>query len=265
MKKFLAFAAVLCCISCVAFAACGEVTSVEEISIVKPVSTEIRAGDTFSLDYVTVPEEAAESVKVNWEISDSRRLSYKNGEFTALTCGTVTVTARVKGNVAYDEIVLNVTAPTGFKESSGTGYTLVYPSSWIQSQLGAVRTWTASNGTTNMNITTEQLNATYMTAPASSFQAAYETTYSLMGYTVNFTEPVKVERSKYLGVRRVRVTSVYSLTALGMTSNIHQTQMIINNEDVNLSCVLTVTFREENFDESAMELQEKIFSLFMTT
>lgn len=264
MKRFVAFAALICCIlSCMAVAACGETTHIDEISIVQPSTTQIMAGETFKLDYVTIPEEAAQSIKVNWQISDSKRLSYKNGEFTALTCGTVKVTAKVKGNEATDEIEFKVIAPSGFKEYSQTGYSLVYPSDWRETTMGSVRQWVASNGTTNMNITTESLNATYMKASAKAFQTAYETQYALMGYTVQFTQPVKVEKAKYLGVTRVQVTSIYTLVAGGSTANIHQTQMIINNSDANLSCVLTVTFREENFDNSALQLQNTIFSQFM--
>ena len=264
MKKIFAFiAAAMLCITCVAFTACGETVTIEEISIVAPASTEIKAGETFVLDYVTVPEETSESIKVDWEISDARRLSYENGEFTALTCGTVKVTASVKGSEATDEIELKVIAPEGYSEYSNTGYKLVYPSSWTSSAVGKVYTWTASNGTTSMNITTEDLNASYFTAPASSYQAVIESTYGLMGYTVNFVQPVTVKKSKYLGVERVQVNYIYTLTVAGSTATIHQTQMIINNSDTNLSCVLTVTFREENFNADAQQLQEMIFSQFM--
>ena len=264
MKKFLTFAIILCCIiTCTAFTACGKSVHIDEINIVEPASTEIRAGEKFTLDFVTLPEEAAESVKVKWDISDSRRLSYKNGEFTALTCGTVKVTVSAKGNTATDEIELRVIAPAGFEEYSNTGYSLVYPSSWKSSTVGAVRQWTASNGTTNMNITTESLNPTYMKASASAFQTAFETNFALMGYTVNFTQPVKVEKGKYLGVTRVQVTSIYTLTVGSRTSSIHQTQMIFNNESAGLSCVLTVTFHEENFDDLAVQMQNTIFSQFM--
>ena len=266
MKKFLVIAMMLCCISCVAFTACGkeeEVVPIEEISIVEPASTQIRAGEKFSLSFTTVPVEAAEKINVNWEISDSKRLSYENGEFTALTCGTVKVTARVKGNEATDEIELKVIAPQGYTQYSKTGYSLVYPSSWTYNALGNINTWTASNGTTNMNIATEELNKTYMTASANNFQTLYETTYSLLGYTVNFTQPVKLERSNYLGVERVLVTSVYSLTAAGSTMNIHQNQLIFNNSDANLSCVLTVTYRAEDYNAAATQLENTVFSQFM--
>ena len=266
MKKFLALAALLCCISCVAFTACGkeeEIIPIEEISIVAPSSTEIRAGEKFSLGFTTVPEEAAEKVHVNWKISDSKRLSYENGEFTALTCGTVKVSAHVKGNEATDEIEIKVIAPRGYTQYSKTGYSLVYPSSWTYSALGNIDTWTASNGTTNMNVTTEALNKAYMTATASAFQASYETMYSLMGYTVNFTQPVKVEKGNYLGVDRVQVTSVYTLTVAGSTMNVHQTQLIFNNSNANLSCVLTVTYHVEDYDAAATQLEKTVFSQFM--
>ena len=266
MKKVLALTALLCCIiSGVAFSACGDsgTVPIDEISIVAPSSTSIRAGETFTLGYTTVPEEAAESIKVNWEISDSRRLSYKNGEFTALTCGTVKVTARVKGNEAYDEIELKVIAPAGFNSYSGNGYSLVYPSNWSASTVGTVRSWSAATGFPNMNVVTEMLNPSYMTASASTFQSTYESTYTLMGFTVNFTQPVTVEKSKYLGVERVKVTSAYSLYSSGTTTNIRQIQLIFNNSDKNLSCVLTLTFKEIYYGNSAVQLQDTIFSQFM--
>ena len=263
MKKLLAFiAAVMLCIPCVALASCGE-TPIDEISIVAPASTEISAGETFTLEYKTVPEEAAEKIKVNWKISDMTKLSYKNGEFTALTCGTVKVTASVKGSEATDEIKLKVKAPKGFSEYSDTGYQLVYPSSWTPSTLGKVQMWSTASGYPNMNIVTETLNAAYFSSPASAYQTKIETTYSLMGYTVNFTKPVTVKKSKYLGVERVQVDFLYTLTAAGSTTSIHQTQMIFNNAKVNLSCVLTITYRAEDFNAAAEKLQETLFSQFM--
>ena len=267
MKKFFAIAALLCCLSCVALTACGEeenIIPIEEISIVQPASTEIRAGEKFTLGFTTVPAEAAEEVHVNWEISNSQRLSYENGEFTALTCGTVKVTASVKGNEATDEIELKVIPPQGYTQYSKTGYSLIYPSNWTYNALGNIDTWNANDGTTtNMNMTTEPLNKTYMTASGSIFQASYETMYSLMGYTVNFTQPVKAEKSNYLGVDRVQVTAVYTLTVGGTSMNIHQTQMIFNNSDVNLSCVLTVTYRAEDYNDAATQLEKTVFSQFM--
>ena len=264
MKKFfaLAFTLLLCFTTCMAVAACEKI-EIEEISIVAPASTSIKAGETFMLEYTTVPEEAAEKIKVKWEISDETKLSYEDGEFTALTCGTVKVTASVKGNDATDEIELKVTAPEGFKEYSSTGYQLVYPSTWKSSTQGKLQTWTAANNTTNMNISTEELKASYFTAPASSYQAVIESTYGLMGFTVNFTQPVKVTKGKYLGVERVQVDYKYTLTAGSITTSIHQTQLIINNADANLSCVLTVTFQEKDFNEAAALLQDTIFSQFM--
>lgn len=263
MKKIIALAsALVLCIACVSLAACGEEkVSVDEISIVAPAATEYKAGETFTLDYITVPESAAEKVKVNWEISDSRRLSYNDGKFTALTCGTVKVTASVKGCEATDEIELKVTAPEGFKEYSGTGYSLVFPSNWNKTTVMGITTWTAGNGTTNMNITTEELNQNYFSASASAFQTVIETAYALMG--VNFTKPVTIEKSTYLGVERIQVNYEYSLTMAGITTSLRQTQMIFNNSDANLSCVLTVTFQAKDFDEEAQKLQEKIFSQFM--
>ena len=264
MKKFFAFiAAAMLCISCLIFASCG--TPVEEISIVAPDSTEIRAGETFTLEYTTVPEEAAEKAKVKWQISDSTKLSYKNGEFTALTCGKVKVTATVKGSDATDEIELKVKAPKGFTAYSDTGYKVVYPSSWTPSTLGKIQMWSAANGTPNMNITTETLNAAYFSSPASAFQTKIETTYLLMGYTVNFTKPVTVKKSKYLGVERVQVDYFYSLTAGGSSESFHQTQMIFNNAKFNLSCLLTFTYHAENFNEAAEKLQGTVFNQFMPT
>ena len=264
MKKFFAFVATaMLCISCLVFASCG--TPVEEISIVAPASTEIRAGETFALEYTTVPEEAAEKAKVQWQISDSTKLSYSKGEFTALTCGKVKVTAKVKGSDATDEIELKVIAPKGFTTYSDTGYKVVYPSSWTASTLGKIQMWSSANGTPNMNIATETLNTSYFTSPASAFQTKIETTYSLMGYTVNFTKPVTVKKSKYLGVERVRVDYIYTLTAQGSTSSLHQTQMIFNNAKVNLSCVLTFTYYTENYNEAAEKLQETVFNQFMPT
>lgn len=268
MKKLLAtfFAFVLCFGTCVALAACdlgGSSVAIEEIHIVAPESTEITAGETFTLEYTVVPESAAEKVKVNWEIDNEQRLSYKKGEFTALTCGTVKVTASVKGNEATDEIELKVTAPDGFKEYSGTGYQLVHPRSWTTSTVMGIRTWTAKNGTTNMNISTEDLNESYFTAPASSFQAVIEGTYGLMGADVKFAEPVTLKKDTYLGMARVRVEYNYSITMLGETLSFRQTQMIINSSDT--SYLLTVTFLVEDFDEAAETLQETIFSQFVVS
>ena len=264
MKKFFAFlfTLVLCFSTCMAVAACEKI-EIEEISIVAPASTSIKAGETFALEFTTVPEEAAEKIKVKWEISDETKLSYKDGEFTALTCGNVKVKANVKGNEATDEIELKVTAPEGFKEYSSTGYRLVYPSKWTASKQGKLQTWTSSKETTNMNVSTEELNTSYFTAPASSFQSVIESTYGLMNITVNFKQPVTVKKDKYLGIERVRVDYLYTLTAAGTMMTIHQTQMIINNADADLSCILTVTFQERDFNEAAEELQDTIFSQFM--
>ena len=266
MKKVFAFilTAFLAIASCAVMSACKEDTvSVEEIKIVATEAKEYKAGETFTLSYTTVPEDAAEKITVNWNISDSQKLSYKDGSFTALTCGTVKVTASVKGGEATDEIELKVIAPDGFKEYSDTGYKLVYPSSWTSSALGKIQTWTAANGTTSMNVSTEELKESYFTATAASYQSVIETTYSLMGYTVNFTEPVSAKKATYLGVERVQVDYRYTLQISVITTTIHQTQLIINNTDENLSCILTVTFWEENFDEAAAKLQETVFSQFM--
>ena len=263
MKKFLAFiAAVMLCIPCAALVSCGE-TPIDEISIVAPASTEIRAGDTFPLEYTTLPEDAAEKIKVNWKISDSTKLSYKNGEFTALTFGTVKVTASVKGSEATDEITLQVKAPRGYSEYLGTGYQLVYPSSWTPSTTGAVKMWIAADGKTSVNVATETLNAAYFTSPASAYQTAIESSYTLAGYTVNFTKPATIKKSKYLGVERVQVDYLYTLKTSGTTTTLHQTQLIFNNAKANLSCVLTVTYNAEDFNAAAETLQETVFSQFM--
>lgn len=264
MKKWFAVVlmVLLCCITCGAFAACEKV-EIDEIEIVAPALGEVAAGETFKLEYRTVPEEAAEKVKVNWKISDPKRLSYKDGEFTALTCGTVTVTASVKGSSVTDEVNLTITAPAGFSGYSGTGYRLVYPSSWTAGKVGGIQTWTAADGTTNMNVSTEELNTSYFVAAAKSYQTMIESTYDQAGYTVNFIQPVKLTRDKYLGVKRVRVDYEYSLTYMGISSSVHQTQMIFNNANAKLSCVLTVTFALADYDEAAQELQNKIFDQFM--
>lgn len=264
MKKFFAIlVTAILCITCMALAACDKVIPIESISIVQPASTEIRAGESFELAYTTAPEEAAKEIKVNWKIDDTSVLSYKNGKFTALTCGTVKVKATVKGNTATDEIELKVTAPEGFSEYSNTGYKLVRPSNWSQSKVGQIYTWTASNGTTNMNVGTEELNKTYFVASAGSYQSMIETSYGLMGYTVKFDKATTVKKSTYLGVKRVQVTYLYTLTKGSSTMKFHQTQLIFNNSDANLSCVLTVTFLQEDFDEDAAKLQQTIFNQFM--
>lgn len=271
MKKFLAFlfTAVLC-VTCAAFAACKEeedTVSVDEITITAPASTEIKAGDKFSLEYTVLPAEVAESAKVEWEISDRTKLSYANGEFTALTCGNVTVTARVKGNEVYDKIDLKVIAPEGYKEFKGNGYSLVYHTLWNHTTVAGIDTWTSpyyEDGTTaSMNVTTETLNEAYFKAPASFFQSTYEISFGLMGYTVTFDEPVTVEKSTYLGVERLQVNCLYSLTVSGVSTSIHQTQLIFNNKEANLSCVLTVTYGATHFTDSAAKLQETVFSQFM--
>lgn len=266
MKKFIAFAAIFCCIIAgLAFTACGkeEIVYIDDISIVEPSSTSIRVGETFTLDCVILPEEVAEQAKVNWEISDTTKLSYKNGEFTALTFGNVTVKSSVKGNDVYDEITFRVLAPAGYTEYSSTGYQLVYPSNWSYAPVGGIKQWAASGGSPNVNVTTETLNKAYMSASASAFQLTYEMAYQQLGCTVNFKQPVKVEKSNYLGVTRVMVTSLYSVSGPGVSGSVHQTQVIFNNSDANLSCVLTVTFNEGDYDSAAEHLEQTILSQFM--
>ena len=262
MKKLFAFVlTAMLLVTSLALVACGNV-EVSEISIVAS-ATEYCAGEKFQLDYTVVPAEAKEDVKVNYEISDSRRLSYEKGEFTALTFGTVKVKATVKGSDVSDEIELTIKAPNGFKEYSGKGFQAAYPSNWTAAPLGGIQTWTAANGTTNMNVVTEELNETYFTAPASSFQTVIETTYNLMGFTVKFDEPTTVKKDTYLGVKRVRINYLYSLTIAGETTKLHQTQIVMNNEDANLSCVLTVAYRSEDFDAAAELIEERIISQFI--
>ena len=265
MKKLITFALtlVLCCITAAAFSSCEKTVPIDEISIVARGVNEVRAGQTFTLGYKTVPEDAAQKVKVNWEISDPTKLSYKNGEFTALTCGTVKVTASVTGNEATDEIELKVIAPHEYTEFSAKGYRLVYPSSWTPSTVKGVNIWTDKNNTTNMNVTTETLNTNYFTASIDGYKSVIELPYGLLGYKVTFTKPVRVKKSTYLGIQRVQVEYVYSLTELGPTINMHQTLLIFNNDDANLTCVLTMTFRQEDYNAAAVKHQEIVFSQFM--
>ena len=251
----------LCLLPCTLSACGGERVTVEEIKIVAP--EKIRAGDVFRLEYTTVPEEAAEKVRVDWEIGDPRRLSYEDGEFTALTCGKVTVSAHVRGCEAADEIELTVAVPEGFRRYSAEGYAVVYPSGWTSSAAGRVQTWVAPSGSPNMNVTTEALNATYFTAPAASFQTVLESSYGLMGFTVQFTEPTVVKKQTYLGVSRLQVDYRYTLTLMGNTTSLRQTQLIFNNAEADLSCILTVTFEAETFDDAAAELQKTIFDQFL--
>lgn len=264
MKRAIAAAVawLLLLVPCAVLGACGETVAVDSIEIVEPASA-VKAGDVFTLTYRTVPEDAADKIDVDWEIGDERRLSHKGDEFTALTCGTVKVTARVKGGEATDEITLKVAAPEGYREYSAKGYCVVYPSDWTPSKLGAVQTWTAPNGTTNMNVATETLNKTYFSAPAASFQTLIESTYGLLGYTVQFTRPVTVKKEKYLGVDRVRVEYSYSLTLQGVTSNLCQSQLIFNNEEANLSCVLTVTYRAEEDEEEISKIKDVVFNQYL--
>lgn len=269
MKKFLTllFAAILC-VACAALAACNKEPTVEidDITITAPASTEIKAGEKFTLEYTILPAEAAESVTVEWEISDSTKLSYSNGEFTALTCGDVTVTARVKGNEATDTLELKVTAPDGFMEFTGTGYSLVHPKLWVHSSEEGVDMWQSVilGSTANMNVTTEELNTNYFTvASGELFQTTIEVMFGLSGATVTFDEPVTVEKTTYLGVERLQVNYLYTVDYSGITLNMHQTQLIINNKDANLTCILTVTFAAEEFDVAAAQLQQTIFSQFM--
>ena len=268
MKKLLAFAVVLCCaITCLAFVGCGSeeaTVKIDDITIVDPPSNEIVAGTKFTLDCVILPEEVAEKVSVDWEISDTKRLTYSNGQFTAQAFGTVKVKATVKGNEIYDEIVLTVLPPVGYSEYTSTGYQLAYPQYWTHSNLGGgIHQWAASNGTTSMNIVTEEYNSAYMSASASDFQSSFKAMYEYLGYTVNFKQPVKLEKDNHLGFTRIQVTSIYSLTYGTNTSNIHQAQMIFNNSEANMSCVLTVTFAEEDFDSAAEKIQQQIFSQFI--
>lgn len=268
MKKFMAFVfAAILSVTCAALAACtgGENSvSVEEVKITAPASTEIKAGEKLTLEYTILPAEAAENAKVEWEISDSTKLSYANGEFTAHTCGDVTVTAHVKDSQVTDKIELKVTAPEGYTEFTGNGYSLVYHSLWNHATLAGIDTWTSGyyeDGTTSsMNVTTETLNENYFKAPASTFQTTLEVMYGVMGYTVTFDQPVTIEKSTYLGVERLQINYLYSLSAGSETVSFHQTQLIFNNTEANLSCVLTVTFVAEHFNA---QLQQTVFSQFM--
>lgn len=274
MKKFLAFLfTAILCVTCAALAACkegGNAVSVEEITITAPASTEIKAGEKFSLEYTIAPAEVAESAKVEWEISDRTKLSYSNGEFTALTCGNVTVTARVKGNEVFDKIDLKVIAPEGYTEFTGNGYSLVYPSKfWSYSSVDSADNWNemtynSNGGTNNINVTTEELNSNlFAVASVELFETTIEVMYSLMGLTVNFEQPTTVEKSTYLGVERLEVNYLYSITIGGLTSSIHQTQVIFNNAKANLTCTITFTFAADDFDEDTQLLQQTIISQFM--
>lgn len=272
MKKILAFVfAAILSATCAAFAACSdgeESVSIDEVKITAPASTEIKAGEKFTLEYTILPAEAIEYAQVEWEISDSTKLSYANGEFTALTCGNVTVTAHVKDSQVTDKIDLKVTAPNGYTEFIGNGYSLVYPSLWNHSSEGGVDIWMPMylGSTANMNVITEELNPDYFTtASGEFFQSTIEEAMSeLSGVTVTFDEPVTVEKTTYLGVERLQVNYLYTVDYSGITTiTMHQTQLIINNEDANLTCILTVTYTAEEFDEAAAKLQQTVFSQFM--
>lgn len=271
MKKLLAFAfAAILSATCVAFAACSdgeESVSIDEVKITAPASTEIKAGEKFTLEYTILPAESADDAKVEWEISDSTKLSYANGEFTALTCGNVTVTAHVKDSQVTDKIDLKVTAPNGYTEFIGNGYSLVYPSLWNHSLESGVDTWNSMllGSTANMNVTTEELNPNYFSVTSGElFQTTIEAMFELSGATVTFDEPVTVEKTTYLGVERLQVNYLYTVEYSGIiTLTMHQTQLIINNEDANLTCILTVTYSAEEFDEAAAKLQQTVFSQFM--
>ena len=263
MKKLLALVlTAMMLVASLALVACGENVEVSEIKIVA-ATTEYTAGKKFTLDYTVVPEEAKEDVKVNWEISDARRLSYEKGEFTAHTFGTVKVKATVKGSDASDEIELKINVPSGFKEYSDNGFQLAYPSNWTSTQLGLIQTWFAADNSTNMNVATEPLNATYFKASASDFQSTLTTQLRLLGYTVKFLKPTKLQKDTSLGVKRLRLDYFYSATVSGETLTFYQTQIVMNNESENLSCVLTVTHLEENFTDSAELLQEQIIDQFI--
>lgn len=265
MKKFLTIvlSALILTTLCGLFTACTEAVELESFAIIAPASTQVNAGEQFTLEYTTVPAEAAERIKVNWEISDSKKLSYKNGEFTALTCGSVTVTAHVKGSDVTDTITLSVEPPAGYTYYTQGDYALVYPSNWQYEMMGAIPTWTDLISGNSINATSEDLNKSYFSAPAGSFQAAIETTYSLMGITVNFIEPVTLKRSTYLGVQRVQVNYHYSMSASGVTVTCYQKQLIFNDAEANLSCILTFTVMEEDYSESASLIWETVSNQFM--
>lgn len=274
MKKFMAvvFAAILS-VTCAALAACAdgeESVSIEEVKITAPASTEIKAGEKFSLEYTVLPAEAAEGAIVEWEISDSTKLSYSNGQFIALTCGSVTVTAHVKDSQVIDTIDFKVIAPEGYKEFTGNGYSLVYPSKmWFYSSVEGVDNWNegivnANGGTNNINVTTEEMNANlFAVASGELFEATIEAMYSIMGIPVTFEQPTTLEKSTYLGVERLVVNYLYSVTIGGLTSSIHQTQVLFNNAEVNLTCTLTLTFAAGDFDNDAQLLQKTVISQFM--
>lgn len=274
MKKFMAFVfAAILSVTCAALAACtgGEDSvSVEEVKITAPASTEIKAGEKFTLEYTILPAEAAEGAKVEWEISDSTKLSYANGEFTAHTCGDVTVTAHVKDSQVTDKIELKVTVPEGYTEFTGNGYSLVYPSKfWFYSSVDGVDNWdeglvNANGGTNNINVTTDELNEDLFAVTSGEFfETVIEAMYSIIGITVNFEQPTTVEKSTYLGVERLEINYVYSITFDGVTGSVHQTQVMFNNKEANLTCTLTLTFAASDFDDDVQLLQQTIISQFM--
>lgn len=243
-------------------AGCGSVT-VDSIEIIEPTNAEVRVGETFSLDYNVVPEKAKENTKIKWEIDD-RRLSFKNDAFEALSCGTVKVTASVSGSEATDEIELQVVPPEGYTLHNGGGYSVVLPSSFRENITGNSHSWlSTSYQYFNFVITEEELNESYFNATASMFQSTYETMFSLMGMKVEFVEPVAVKKETYLGFKRVVVESVLDMTIGQEKSRIYQTQVIFNNVEKNLSCGITVTCNEKEYDDSIKEIRKFVLSQFL--
>lgn len=243
-------------------AGCGE-AKVESIEIVSPAG-EIHVGDSFTLDFNVLPEKAKENAQVKWKIDDDRRLSFEENAFEALSCGTVKVTASVAGSEATDEIELKVVPPNGYTLHTGTGYSVPLPSSFRESSVGTSHAWTSSSYTYfNFTISEEELNESYFKATGSMFQATYETMYSLMGMKVEFVQPVTAKKEKHLGVDRVVVESVVDLTVGTEKSRIYQTQVIFNDVEKNLSCCITATCNDKEYDDLIKEMRDFVLSQFL--
>lgn len=251
--------AILCLSLCAGMVGCGSV-KVDSIEIVAPESGEVRLGESFSLDFNVTPQEAKEDVKIKWSVDNENRLSVKDGNFEALSCGSAKVTASASD--LTDEIELKVVPPEGYTLHSGEGYTVILPSSFQKNPI--VNSWKSNSYQYfNFVFTEEELNENYFKATGSMFQATYETTFSLLGMKVNFTKPVTAKKETRLGVERVRVESEFESTALGITDKLYQTQMIFNNKEKNLSCCLTVTYNDKEYDDSIKEIGEFVLSQFL--
>ncbi len=237
MKKIFSVLASVCCcfVLGLTLAACGTV-AVEEVGLDKDEIT-LSSGASTEVAYTVTPEDGHVAFEVIPEKNVSERVftyTVENGTVTiqAKSTGTETLRIRAKSDdTVYADCKVTVELPNGYAAYRKDDVKLVYPSAWTKYPVTGIEMM-YKQGTSNINLVSENKNTAYFSASADTFKATIEDMYSAAGISIT---DFKCTVNKYDDDKAVRVDYKYALAGVQTT----QVQLIRNSESK--TYILTLT------------------------